>query len=95
MLTKRQKSIFINMKLESKSKFEYYNNWDFTIDKVWNEEERSFDFTAIKKQVITEIDRLEFDFELEIFTKEEYNFKLQILNKVEKLCNERIATYNL
>ena len=95
MLTKRQKSIFINMKLESKLKFEYYNNWDFTIDKVWNEEERSFDFTAIKKQVNTEIDRLEFDFELEIFTKEEYYFKLQILNQIEKLCHERITTYNL
>ena len=93
MLTKRQMDIFTNMKYEAKLGFEAHKDWDWTLIKNWNEEERKFDFPAIKKQVIVEIDRLDYRLELEIITNEKYDFKLNVLNQIIKMCNERIDSY--
>lgn len=92
-LTKRQTELYVTMRVEAKRGFDHFGNWDWTSTSYWRQDERSFDFPAIKLQVLSDIRCSNHDVELGVMSQEAHDMKLAILNQVIKFCDARIKSY--
>jgi Zn-dependent M32 family carboxypeptidase len=90
MLSKRQENLYQEMKEATKSNYEQYNHYNWTVTMAWQYEKNVNDFILIKQYINQQIKRLESDHQLNIVNYNQYNNKLAMYNQLIKLCNKRI-----
>lgn len=90
-MTKRQETIYQDMRSEAKRGYEHFNSWDWNSSSYWHEKETLRDIERIKIEVDSKIRNIDFNLKHNFITEERYNLEKELLNQINKFCETRIS----